>query len=61
MKSDRQDGKSGCAWSSSPYSASSVIGSYLHFDSSNVNPETTNYRAYGFPVRGEPDNKSGFR
>ena len=32
-------GSRGYAWSSSPSSASSVYGSYLGFDSSNVNPE----------------------
>ncbi len=53
-------GSLGCAWSSSPYSASSVYGSYLHFDSSNVNPETTNYRAYAFPVRCARQQVGGF-
>ncbi len=44
-------GTSGYAWSSAPYSASSVNGSYLGFNSSNVKPENNNTRAHGFPVR----------
>ena len=44
-------GASGYAWSSSPYSASSVIGSFLDFGSSNVYPENYSNRAHGFPVR----------
>ncbi len=44
-------GESGYAWSSAPLSASSVSGSYLYFNSSNVNPENTSSRAGGFPVR----------
>ncbi len=54
-------GANGYAWSSSPYSASSVYGSNLSFNSSGVNPEDNNSRANGFPVRCVPDNKSGFR
>ena len=44
-------GTCGYAWSSSPYSASSVYGSGLTFHSSSVNPEGYNNRALGFPVR----------
>ncbi len=45
-------GTVGYAWSSAPSSASSVYGSYLGFDSSNVNPEYNFHgRAGGFPVR----------
>ena len=44
-------GAGGYAWSSSPNSATSTSGSNLNFSSSSVNPETTNYRAYAFPVR----------
>ena len=44
-------GESGYAWSSAPYSASSVNGSYLGFYSSYVNPENSYVRTYGFPVR----------
>ena len=61
MKSDRQEGKSGYAWSSTPYSTSGVYGSDLHFGSSRVNPENYNSRTLGLPVRCVPDNKSGFR
>ena len=44
-------GTYGYAWSSSPYSASGVYGSYLIFNSSHVHPEDYNNRASGFPVR----------
>ncbi len=44
-------GTCGYAWSSSPYSASSVYGSGLTFHSSSVNPEGYNNRALGYPVR----------
>ncbi len=44
-------GTYGYAWSSSPSSASSVDGSTLVFDSSDVNPESHYNRARGFPVR----------
>ena len=44
-------GESGYAWSSAPYSASSVYGSLLYFDSSHVNPEGGTNRANAFPVR----------
>ena len=54
-------GTIGCAWSSAPHSASSVAGSNLAFYSSPIYPEDSFYRAYGFPVRCVPDNKSGFR
>ncbi len=54
-------GTSGIAWSSSPYSASSVYGSNLSFYGSGVAPENLDTRAGGFPVRCVPDNKSGFR
>ena len=54
-------GESGYAWSSAPLSASSVNGSYLGFNSSYVYSENSYVRAYGFPVRCVPDNKSGFR
>ena len=54
-------GTIGYAWRSAPSSASSVYGSNLVFNSSGVDPENSNYRAYGFPVRCVPDNKSGFR
>ena len=53
-------GTSGYAWSSAPYSATSTSGSNLYFHSSYVNPEGNYNRAYGFPVRCVPDNKSGF-
>ena len=45
-------GTSGYAWSSAPYSASSVYGPNLNFNSSLVLPENTSTRANGFPVRG---------
>ncbi len=44
-------GANGYAWSSAPYSASGVNGSYLSFDSSSVSPESNGSRAYAFPVR----------
>ena len=50
MKSDRQEGKSGYAWSSAPDSASSVSGPGLGFHYSDVNPENGYYRSYAFPV-----------
>ncbi len=44
-------GTYGYAWSSSPYSASSVRGSNLGFNGSSVSPENSVSRAGGFPVR----------
>lgn len=44
-------GAYGYAWSSAPNSASSVYGSDLNFVSSGVYPESSHYRALGYPVR----------
>ena len=44
-------GTVGYAWSSSHSSATSVYGSVLNFDSSGVYPESSYFRAHGFPVR----------
>ena len=44
-------GTCGYSWSSSPAGATSVVGSHLYFDSSNVYPECSNCRANGRPVR----------
>ena len=44
-------GANGYAWSSSPAGATSVYGSFLVFFSSDVHPEGSGHRAYGFPVR----------
>ena len=43
-------GTNGYAWSSSPTSGSTNAG-YLDFNSTNVDPLSNGYRAYGFSVR----------
>ena len=42
-------GSYGNYWSAGPNS--NTNGCNLNFNSSNVNPQNTNYRAYGFSVR----------
>ena len=44
-------GSYGFTWSSSPHSASGVLGTLLGFFSSVVSPEDYNDRSRGFPVR----------
>ena len=40
----------GYYWASGPYS-NATNGCYLHFDQGSVNPQSSNYRAYGFSLR----------
>ena len=44
-------GTGGNSWNSSPAGTASVYGSYVDFNSSVVNSENGNNRAFGFPVR----------
>lgn len=43
-------GSNGYSWSSSPTQSSTNAGN-LNFNATNVNPQNSNSRAYGFPVR----------
>ena len=43
-------GSNGVSWSSSPTQSSAYAG-YLHFNATSVYPQSSNSRAYGFPVR----------
>ncbi len=44
-------GSVGYSWSSSPYSTTSLTSGSLHFNSSAINPITSNYCSRSFPVR----------
>ncbi len=44
-------GTVGYSWSSSPYNANAISSGSLHFNTSAMNPLTSNYRARSFPVR----------
>ncbi|MDE5906068.1 MAG: hypothetical protein K2G66_00305, partial [Alistipes sp.] len=44
-------GGTGVYWSSSASAAGNANASYLNFNSTNVNPQNSNNRAYGFTVR----------